>query len=197
MVDSLFIHPTAIVENEVSIGAGTKIWHYAHLRRGAVVGRECVIAKGVYIDAGVRVGSRVKIQNNASLYQGVEILDGVFIGPHVCFTNDKFPRAVNPDLSLKSSSDWVVSTTRVDVGASLGANTTIIAGITIGTWSLVAAGSVVTKNVPPYALVQGNPARICGIVSPDGKILSRQYRPGSYSIPGASIVVEVLDEWCR
>lgn len=165
----VFIHPSAEVEADVVIGENTKIWHLCHIRRSAHIGSECVLGRGVFVDAGVQIGSRVKIQNYVSVFHGVTIEDGVFVGPHVCFTNDLWPRAINPDLSLKSADDWVLSTTLVKVGAALGANSTIVCGITIGRWAMVGSGSVVTKDVPDYALVVGNPARIIGYVTASGK----------------------------
>lgn len=190
------IHPQAIVEPGAQIGENSRVWHFAHIRHGAVIGADCVIAKGVFIDQGVRIGSAVKIQNNASLYHGVEVEDGVFIGPHVCFTNDLYPRAVNPDLTLKSATDWTVAKTVVGQGASIGANATIVAGNTIGAWALVAAGSVVTKSVPPYALVRGNPARVVGVVSRTGEVIAREYRPGIYRTDDGTSQVEIKPEWC-
>ncbi|MDO8480291.1 MAG: acyltransferase [Nanoarchaeota archaeon] len=154
----------AIVSPKSSIGKGTHIWHWVQVREGAVIGAECVLAKGVYIDADVQIGDRVKIQNNASLFHGVTIEDGVFIGPHACFTNDKVPRAINADGTLKGAEDWKVSKTLVRKGASIGANATILPGITIGEHAMVGAGSVVTKDVEAYAKVVGNPARKIGVM---------------------------------
>ncbi len=173
---TIYIHPTADVSEKASIGDGTFIWHHAQVREGAQIGKNCVIGKGVYIDAGVRIGDNVKIQNYVSVYHGVEVEDGVFIGPHVCFTNDLCPRAVNPDGSLKKSTDWVLVKTRVGRGASLGANSTIRCGVTIGEWAMVGAGSVVTHDVPPYGLAFGNPARLRGFVCPCGKRVVEQSR---------------------
>ena len=127
------------------------------------------LSKGVYVDFGVKIGDNVKIQNNVSVYHGVTIEDGVFVGPHVCFTNDKKPRAVNEDGSLKAADDWQVSKTIVKKGASIGANSTILPGITIGKFSLIGAGSVVTKDVPDYGLVYGNPAKLKGSVDKKGE----------------------------
>ncbi|MEZ4669889.1 MAG: acyltransferase [Anaerolineae bacterium] len=169
-----FIHPTAEVEAEVSIGNDTKIWHLAHIRRGAVLGANCVIGRGVFVDAGVHIGNAVKIQNYVSVFHGVTIEDGVFVGPHVCFTNDMFPRAVNPDMSLKAADDWVLSETLIKAGAAIGANSTIVCGITVGRWAMIGSGSVVTKDVPDYALVVGNPARIIGYVTASGKRVATQ-----------------------
>ncbi|MBO0780405.1 MAG: N-acetyltransferase [Ktedonobacteraceae bacterium] len=165
MVDtSYYVHPTAEVEEGATVGVGTRIWRQVHVRAQASIGEECNIGKGVYIESGVRIGSRVKIQNHVSLFEGVIIEDGVFIGPHVCFTNDLYPRAITPDGRLKVAEDWEVTPTLVQYGASIGANATIVCGVKIGTFALVGAGSVVTKDVPPYTLVLGNPARLLGYV---------------------------------
>lgn len=162
------IHPTADVSPNATIGAGTTIWHQAQIREGAFLGSNCVISKGVYIDAGVQIGNNVKIQNYVSVYHGVTIEDGVFCGPHCVFTNDKTPRAVNADGSLKSADDWFLSKTLVRQGAAIGANATIVCGVTIGQWAMIGAGSVVSSNVPDYGLVWGNPASLHGFVCPCG-----------------------------
>ncbi|MCA0458413.1 MAG: acetyltransferase [Chloroflexi bacterium] len=169
-----FIHPSAEVEADVTIGENSKVWHLCHIRRGAHIGSDCVIGRGVFVDAGVQIGNRVKIQNYVSVFHGVTIEDGVFVGPHVCFTNDMFPRAVNPDMSLKAADDWVLSETVVKAGAALGANSTIVCGITIGNWAMVGSGSVVTKDVPDHALVVGNPAHLIGYVTASGKRVATQ-----------------------
>lgn len=156
---SVRIHPTAEVSPQAEIGAGTSIWNQAQVREGAHIGAGCVIGKNVYVDADVVIGDHVKVQNNVSLYRGVTVEDGVFIGPHACFTNDKLPRAVNPDGTPKTDDDWVVGPILVRRGAALGANSTILAGVTIGAWAMVGAGSVVTRDVADHAVVRGNPAR--------------------------------------
>jgi UDP-2-acetamido-3-amino-2,3-dideoxy-glucuronate N-acetyltransferase len=161
---SVHIHSTAVVSENAVIGEGAQIWHHTQIREGARIGQNCILGKGVYVDAGVCIGDNVKIQNYVSVFHGVQIEDGVFVGPHVCFTNDLFPRAINPDGSLKSSDQWVVSPTRICKGASLGANSTLVCGISVGTWAMVGAGSVVTKNVPDFGLVWGNPARLHGFI---------------------------------
>jgi UDP-2-acetamido-3-amino-2,3-dideoxy-glucuronate N-acetyltransferase len=158
------IHPTADVSDQAQIGNGTSIWHQAQVREGVILGENCIIGKGVYLDAKVQIGNNVKIQNYTSVYHGVVIEDGVFVGPHVCFTNDMLPRAINPDGSLKSEDDWTISETLVRKGASLGANSTIRCGVTIGEWALVGSGSVVTRDIPKHGLVYGNPARLKGFV---------------------------------
>jgi acetyltransferase-like isoleucine patch superfamily enzyme len=159
-----FVHPTAEVSSDASIGEGTRIWRQVHVREDAVIGPGCNIGAGVYVGAGVRVGRNCKVQNNALLYEGVELDDGVFVGPQVCFTNDFLPRAVNPDMTLKSSDDWHVGSTRVREGASVGAQSVIVTGVTIGRWALIGAGSVVTHDVPDHALAYGQPARLRGWV---------------------------------
>jgi UDP-2-acetamido-3-amino-2,3-dideoxy-glucuronate N-acetyltransferase len=161
---SFYVHSTAEVEPGASVGPATRIWRQAHVRAQASIGEQCTIGKGVFIDSGVHIGSRVKIQNHVSIFEGVTVEDGVFIGPHVCFTNDLLPRAITPDGRLKGADDWTITPTLVRYGASLGAATVIVCGITIGEFALVGAGSVVTKDVAPHALVFGNPARLHGYV---------------------------------
>src|SRR5512133_3739375 len=148
---SIRIHATAEVSDKASIGDGTSIWHHSQVREGAHLGSNCILGKGVYIDAGVSIGSNVKIQNYVSVYHGVTIEDGVFVGPHVCFTNDLRPRAINPDGSLKAADDWTLTSTRIRRGAALGANSTIVCGHTIGEWAMIGSGSVVTRDLPDYA----------------------------------------------
>ena len=162
------IHPTADISPGAQIGDETAVWHWSQIREGARVGRRCTIGKDVYIDAQVTIGDDCKIQNFATLYRGVQVGHRVFIGPHACFTNDLYPRAVNPD--------WQVVPTSVEDGASIGANATILCGLTIGRSSMVAAGAVVTKDVPPQALVAGVPAKIIGWVCECGRPLDRNMR---------------------
>lgn len=161
---SVFIHPTAEVSPDASIGAETRIWRDVQVREGAVIGTNCTLSKGVYIDTHVQIGSNVKIQNYVSIFEGVTLEDGVFVGPHVCFTNDLFPRAITREGKLKGATDWTIMPTLVQHGASLGAGAIVRCGITIGTFALVGAGSVVTRDVPAHALVLGNPARPRGYV---------------------------------
>lgn len=167
----MFVHASAEVEEGAVVGEGTKIWHLCHVRRGARIGKDCVFGRGVYVDAGVVIGNATKVQNYVSIFHGVTIEDGVFIGPHVCFTNDLRPRAINADGSLKSPDDWVLGSTLVRYGAAIGANSTVICGVTIGRWAMVGAGSVVTRHVADHALVVGNPARQVGYVTPQGEIV--------------------------
>ncbi|MGH2380183.1 MAG: acyltransferase [Candidatus Limnocylindria bacterium] len=156
------IHPTADVSPDAAIGLGTTIWNQAQVRERARIGSGCVIGKNVYVDFDVVVGDRVKVQNNVSLFHGVTVEDGVFIGPHVCFTNDRVPRAINPDGSPKADADWEVSPILVAHGAAIGANSTILPGVTIGRWAMIGAGSVVIRDVAAHELVAGNPARRLG-----------------------------------
>jgi UDP-2-acetamido-3-amino-2,3-dideoxy-glucuronate N-acetyltransferase len=166
------IHSTAEVSDRALIGEGTSIWNHAQVREDVNLGNNCVISKGVYIDFGVSIGDNVKIQNYVSVYHGVTIKDGVFVGPHVCFTNDLRPRAVNPDGTLKSADDWELSETLIEKGAALGANSTIVCGITIGKWAMIGSGSVVTRNIPNHGLAWGNPARLYGFVCACGARLA-------------------------
>lgn len=165
------VHPTAEVSPSAEIGSGTRIWHQAQVRERARIGANCIIGKGVYIDFEVQVGNNCKIQNGALLYHGCTIEDGVFVGPGVILTNDKLPRAINPDGSLKGTDDWVVGKTVVRRGASVGTGSIVLPGVTIGAFAMVGAGAVVSKDVPDYGLVLGVPARLIGFVCACGQKL--------------------------
>ncbi len=165
----MFVHPTAVVEDGAVIGEGCMVWHLCQIRAGAVLGCDCVLGRGVFVDSGVVIGNRVKVQNYVSIFHGVEIDDGVFVGPHVCFSNDLHPRAVNPDMTLKSADDWTLVPTHVCAGAAIGANASILCGVTIGRWAMVGLGAVVVHDVPDYGLVVGNPARLIGYVCACGQ----------------------------
>lgn len=166
------VHPSAIVEDGADIGSGTSIWHHSHVRAGARIGSGCVVGKNAYIDSAAVIGERVKIQNNVSVYNGVTIGDDVFVGPSAVFTNDLVPRAFN--------AEWKVTHTVVESGASIGANATIVCGNTLGAYSMVAAGAVVTRDVQAHQLVAGNPARLRGWVCRCGTVVSRdEQRPES------------------
>lgn len=151
MANNIYIHPTANVSEQAIIGDGTKIWINSQIREKSEIGTNCIISKDTYIDTEVKIGNNCKIQNGVSIYWGVTIEDDVFVGPNACFSNDRIPRAFNKE--------WKVTPTIVKKGASIGANATIVCGVTIGEYAMVAAGSVVTKDVEPYSLVMGNPAR--------------------------------------
>ncbi|MDU0312721.1 acyltransferase [Phycicoccus sp. M110.8] len=153
------IQSSADVADTARIGERTLVWHLAQIRERAEVGADCIIGRGAYVGPGVRIGDRCKLQNHALVYEPAVLEDGVFVGPAVVFTNDYFPRAVNPDGSLKTGDDWDAVGVVCREGASIGARSVCVAPVTIGRWALVAAGSVVTKDVPDFALVAGVPAR--------------------------------------
>jgi acetyltransferase-like isoleucine patch superfamily enzyme len=157
-----FVHESAAVDRRATLGEGTRVWNNAQVREGARIGRECVIGSGAYIDAHVRIGDRVKIENGALVFSGARIDDGAFIGPHACLANDRRPRAVTPEGTLKTSKDWRMERVHVERGASLGAQSVIVPPATIGSFALVAAGAVVLGDVPAHAIVAGNPARTIG-----------------------------------
>ncbi len=159
------VHPTAIVEDGAVLGAGTFIWHHCHVRSTATIGGGCTFGKNVYVDSDVTIGDRVKIQNNVSVFHGVTLEDEVFVGPSAVFTNDMYPRA--------AADDWTVVPTLVRSGASIGANATLICGITIGRYATVAAGSMVTRDVEDHQLVRGNPAQPAGWMCACGRPASR------------------------
>ena len=163
------ISDDAQVAGDVTIGDGTQVWNLVQIREGARIGAECVIGRGAYIGIGVRLGDRCKIQNNALVYDPAVIGDGVFIGPGAILTNDRLPRAISPTGELKRADDWDPVGVTVDTGASIGAGAVCVAPVRIGAWAMVAAGSVVVRDVPDHALVAGNPARQIGWVGRDGR----------------------------
>ncbi len=172
------VHPTAEVHPAATIGEGASVWHQAQVREGAVVGPGTILGKGAYIGEHVSLGANCKVQNYSCVYPGATLEDGVFVGPEVVFTNDKYPRAINPDGSLKSESDWDLGRTLVKFGAAIGSRSVIVTGITIGRWALVAAGAVVTKDVADHSLVAGVPARHAGWVCTCARLLDDSLRCG-------------------
>ena len=156
---SVRIVPSADVDERAELGEGTTVWHLAQIREHAFLGRNCVVGRGAYVGPGVRMGDNCKLQNHALVYEPAVLEDGVFVGPAVVFTNDHYPRAVSPDGTLKRGDDWEAVAVTVREGASIGARSVCVAPVTIGRWALVAAGSVVVKDVPDFALVAGVPAR--------------------------------------
>lgn len=166
------VDPSADVSPAATLGEGTRVWHLAQVREGARLGRNVIVGRGAYIGSGVTVGDKCKIQNYALVYEPATLGPGVFVGPAAVLTNDQYPRAVNPDGSGKAASDWVPVGVTVSTGASIGARAVCVAPVTIGRWALVAAGSVVTRDVPDYAIVAGVPARRVGWVGPAGRPLT-------------------------
>jgi UDP-2-acetamido-3-amino-2,3-dideoxy-glucuronate N-acetyltransferase len=169
---SAFIADTADVSADASIADGCKIWHLAQVREGASVGANCIVGRGAYIGAGVEVGENSKIQNHALVYEPAVLEPGVFIGPAVVLTNDTYPRSIAPDGSLKGAEDWAPVGVTVRTGASIGARAVCVAPVTIGAWATVAAGAVVTRDVPAHALVAGVPAKRIGWVGRSGRPLA-------------------------
>lgn len=174
------VHPTADVAPDAVLGDRTRIWHLAQVREGAAIGEDCVVGRGAYIGSGVRLGHRCKVQNAALVYEPARLGDGVFVGPGVVLTNDRRPRAVNPDGSLKEAADWEPVGVVCGDGASVGAGAICVAPVRIGRWALVAAGAVVTSDVPDFALVVGTPARRVAWVGRTGERLVRGTGPGRW-----------------
>ena len=162
---SAFVHETAIVDEGAHIGAGTKVWHFSHISSGAQIGADCSLGQNVFVARNVTIGNHVKIQNNVSIYEGVVLEDYVFCGPSMVFTNVRTPRSAFP---RNTSADY--AETRVKHGASIGANATIVCGVTIHEWAFVAAGAVVTKDVPARKVVVGSPARVLRDVPDDERL---------------------------
>ncbi|MEJ2272930.1 MAG: acyltransferase [Candidatus Bathyarchaeota archaeon] len=159
----VYVDPTAIIDKNVKLGNGTKIWHFVHIMKDAKLGTNCTVADYVHIGKGVTIGNNVKLENRTTIYEGVTIENNVFVGPHVTFTNDLFPRSSNPD--------WKILSTLVKKGSSIGAGSVIICGITIGENTMIGASSTVTKDMPSHSLAYGNPARIRGFICKCGKKL--------------------------
>lgn len=163
---SFFVHESSFVEENVKIGDGTKIWHFCHIMPGAEIGENCQLGQNVFIDKNVSIGNLVKIQNNVSVYQDVEIEDNVFLGPSCVFTN-----VINPRSFIEKKNEF--KKTHICKGATIGANATIVCGVTIGEYAFIGAGSVVTKDVPPFAMVYGVPAAVHGKVNEKCEIIER------------------------
>lgn len=192
-------HETADVSDKAVVSEDAQVWHYAQVRENAQIGNHTIIGRGAYIGSGVLVGNNCKIQNYALVYEPAVIEDGVFIGPAAVLTNDQYPRAINPDLSIKKGSDWNPVGVLIKQGASIGARAVCIAPVEIGKWALVAAGAVVNKNVKPFSLVAGVPAKHIGWVGKSGVPLqqlseSKFVCPKSgdrYKLMGGHLIEEV------
>lgn len=197
------IHPTADLEADVAVGPRTSIWHRAQIRVGARIGAECVIGRDAFIDEHVTLGDRVKIQNLALIYHGVTVEDGVFIGPNAILTNDRYPRAITADGALARADDWVVSPITLRHGCSIGAGAVVVAGVDVGRFATVGAGSVVTRTVPDHALVAGSPARrigwVCGcgqrLVGPHGGVAHADHA-GAAHCPRCSATYQITGDRC-
>lgn len=191
---SFFVHPTADVSEKATIGENTRIWHQAQIREGVRIGTECIIGKGSYVDFDVVIGDRCKLQNSVYVYHGATVENGVFLGPGVMILNDKNPRAITPDGNLKTDADWAVSLTHIGHGAGIGGGAIILPGVSVGKWAIVGSGTVVTKDVPDYGLVYGNPARLAGFVSPAGQRLIFQEKYGDsvkMICPGSGLEIDI------
>lgn len=162
-MDDFYVHPTSVIDEGATIGEGTKIWHFCHIMARAIIGRNCQLGQNVFVDHGARVGNGVKIQNNVSIYNRVTLEDDVFVGPSAVFTN-----VVNPRSFIERKDEF--KETLVRKGATIGANATIVCGVEIGAYALIGAGAVVTKDIPEYAVVAGNPARIIGRTNKDADL---------------------------
>ena len=183
---------TADVAADATIGEGSSVWHLAQVREGARIGKNCVIGRGAYIGTGVTMGDGCKVQNYALVYEPAVLEDGVFVGPSVVFTNDHFPRAINIDGSPKSADDWHPVGVTVRRGASIGARAVCVAPVEIGEWATVAAGAVVVRDVPAYALVVGVPARRIGWVGEAGEPLVAG-DAGSFECPRTGRMYDEID----
>jgi acetyltransferase-like isoleucine patch superfamily enzyme len=187
------IHESATLENGATIGKGTRVWRNSHIRSNSIIGTDGVIGENVFIDCDVIIGDRVKIQNSAQVYAPAVIESGVFIGPGVILTNDKHPRSVNGDMSLKLAEDWTRTGVYLEEGASLGAGVICVAPVKVGKWALVGAGSVVVKDVPAQGLVVGNPATQIGWVNKSGTRLKAASNPNHFIDEESGQIYEVVE----
>jgi UDP-3-O-[3-hydroxymyristoyl] glucosamine N-acyltransferase len=191
---SFRIQPTAQVDETATVGEGTTVWDLAQIREGAQLGSGCIVGRGAYVGPGVRIGDNVKLQNHALVYEPAVLADGVFVGPAAVLTNDYFPRSVDEEGRLKRGGDWEPVAVTVAEGASLGARSVCVAPVHVGRWALVAAGAVVTRDVPDFALVAGVPARRIGWVGRAGvRLVEREDEPGVWECPRTGAVYDEKD----
>ena len=179
------IQPTSVVDPSAAIGEGTRVWNFVHVRENAAIGKNCVLADYVYVGRNVKIGDNVKLENRATVYEGVTIEDNVFVGPHVAFTNDLYPRSFNED--------WKIHQTHIKKGSSIGAGTIIVCGSTIGEYAMIGAGSLVADNIPAHALAYGNPARIRGFVCRCSGKLEAKKKTGNYVLMSCSACKETVE----
>jgi UDP-2-acetamido-3-amino-2,3-dideoxy-glucuronate N-acetyltransferase len=190
MADLFYVHPSAVVDSPCQIGEGTKVWHFCHISSNVIVGKDCVFGQNVFIASDVKIGNRVKVQNNVSIYSGCELEDEVFLGPSCVLTNVSNPRSQVDRRSLYEK-------TRFRRGCSIGANATIVCGITVGRYAFIGAGAVVTKDVPDYALVLGNPGRHMGWMSRHGHKLKDPGKDEIYICPESGLRYQLVDNVMR
>jgi acetyltransferase-like isoleucine patch superfamily enzyme len=187
-----FVHTTVDLGDNVSLGENAKVWHYAQVRENATVGEGCIIGRGAYVGGGVVLGRNCKVQNYALVYEPASLGDGVFIGPAAVLTNDQFPRSVTPNMELKGGDDWEAVGVTIEDGASIGARAVCVAPVRIGKWATIAAGAVVTKDVPDFALMMGVPARRVGWVGRQGHPLL-DIGQGKFECPVDGTLYEQID----
>lgn len=187
-----FVHATVDLGTNVTLGENTKVWHYAQVRENAILGEGCVIGRGAYVGTGVSLGKNCKVQNYALVYEPAVLGNGVFIGPAAVLTNDQFPRSVSPNLDLKGGEDWEAVGVTIEDGASIGARAVCVAPVNIGKWATIAAGAVVTKDVPDFALMMGVPARRVGWVGRQGHPLV-DIGQGKFECPVDGTLYEQID----
>lgn len=189
---SVHVHPTADVSAEAKIGAGTRVWHQAQVREGAVIGKQCILGKGVYVDKDVHIGDFCKLENDVFVFHGFTVEDGVFLGPGVMLLNDKHPRAITPEGLPKLDADWTAGQGCVGYGASVGGGAVVLPGVDIGRMALVGAGAVVTREVPERGIVAGNPARLRGFACDCGHALARtKASPENYACPSCGRTFQI------